>query len=658
MARTKRFSDTRARLEGPFTAIARAMSDKWDVVIKASGTELCTDGDIIKFPWNADDIDALPFAVLNGYLDHEVGHIVEERKHREAGRETPLQVMRGLKNPTLKMLLNVFEDIRMEIAFGADYIGVGENLRAANIHSVELFERRHGSGAKGNFWHTLGCGIILQARDCSIDWMPAEYIPYMELVQPEIAASLTATSVQDTAKLAQRVYDKVRHAAEELLKKLEELKAKAKEEAKKRREEAKKRAEERRERGEDGEDDGAEGEDGEPQPGGSEDDEDGEGGASGDEGEDDGEGGSPADGDASDGDEGDADGEGGTGDIEAKPSDEAAEAAKKAATEHASSEHIMDAVGDEIKRESERKRDRDGTYIPNPDVQAMDTWFKPEMGSRDVYNEIRAGVSSQTSALRTKLARIIRILTEARTAHDQERGRLDTTALHQLRLNNKRVFSVVTPAIELDTAVSIVIDMSGSMGSADSAGSASHYARATCVALSEAFAALNVPFEVVGFDNNSMIRPPRRPGFVNRTPLRFRVFKGFDEQFKKVAPRFVGITGQLDNSDGEAVLECAKRLASRPEPRKIMFVLSDGAPCCSGMGSEGDKHLQDSVKRITKAGIEVIGIGLRHAAVSHYYGEKQGAQYVVINDLTTMAADIFRVASKSLTRGLNGRRAA
>jgi cobalamin biosynthesis protein CobT len=652
MARTttKRFSDTRARLEGPFTAIARAMSDKWDVVIKASGTELCTDGDIIKFPWNADDIDALPFAVLNGYLDHEVGHIVEERKHKEQGRETPLQVMRRLKNPTLKMLLNVFEDIRMEIAFAQDYIGVGENLRAANVHSVELFERRHGgTGSKGNFWHTLGCGIILQARDCSIDWMPPEYAPYMELVQPEIAASLAATSVQDTERLAQRVYDKVRHAAEELLKKLEELAAKAKEEAKKRAED--------RERGEDGEDDGAEGEAGEPAPGGSEDDEDGEGGASGDEGEDDGEGGSEADGEGEGEDGEGADGQAVSGDIEAKPSDEAAEAAKKATSTDATSEHLMDAVGEEIKRESERKRDRNGTYIPNPDVQAMDTWFKPEMGSRDVYNEIRAGVSSQTSALRTKLARIIRTLTEARTAHDQERGRLDTTALHQLRLNNKRVFSVVTPAIELDTAVSIVIDMSGSMGCADNAGSASHYARATCVALAEAFTALNVPFEVVGFDNNSMIRPPRRPGFVNRTPLRFRVFKGFDEQFKKVAPRFVGITGQLDNSDGEAVLECAKRLASRPEPRKIMFVLSDGAPCCSGMGPEGDKHLQDSVKRITKAGIEVIGIGLRHAAVAHYYGEKQGAQYVVINDLTTMAADIFRVASKSLTRGLDGRRA-
>jgi hypothetical protein len=44
--------------------------------------------------------------------------------------------------------------------------------------------------------------------------------------------------------------------------------------------------------------------------------------------------------------------------------------------------------------------------------------------------------------------------------------------------------------------------------------------------------------------------------------------------------------------------------------------------------------------------------------VLRYYSEKQGAQNVVINDLTTMAADIFKVTSKSLTRGLKGRRAA
>lgn len=694
-----------SRLEGPFTAIARAMSEKWDIRILASGTELSTDGDTIRFPWNADDIDAIPFAVLNGYLDHEVGHIREERSHREAGRETPLAIMRRQKNTTMKMLINVFEDIRMEIKYGVDYVGVAQNLHAANLHSVDLFRKRYGDkpDGRGAFWHTLGCAIILEARGCSTDWVPEDIRPYVSECGPEILASRSAVWGSDSERLAERVYNKVREAAEEILKEAAEAAKKAKEER-----ERQEREEQEQEQGE-GAGDGGQGDDDEQEgdtEGSAQADEDGTEGEPGDEAgsesgdaSEDADAGTSADGEGEDQDsdaegegdsedaEGQADGasaegadvdmEGDTSDGEAQdssaegaedgsddeggePGDKGAPSQSQADTaakvrEDATEEHLMDQVGEDIKRESESKRDS-GQYIPNPDVQKLDRWYTPAKGSEDSYRALKETVASQTSALRTKLARVIRTLIEARPLHDQERGRLDTTALHQLRLGNKRIFSQVSPAIELDTAVSIVIDLSGSMGSASDQHACAYWARLTCVALAEALDALGVPFEVVGFDNDWSRGAMPRHGFINRSPLRFHVFKAFGEKHKQVRTRLTGITGHCDNTDGEAVFQCALRLAQRPEQRKVMFVLSDGAPACSGVDSyDNNKHLTDVITKVTKAGIEVCGIGLLHPAVARFYNERTGATSLVVKDMKDMATDIFKAVSASLTADLRRR---
>ena len=142
MKTRKNTSKRRNALDGPFTAIARAQARSWDINIVPSGSTLATDGNTIYFPWNSDDIDTIPLNVLHGYLDHETGHIAEEREHRDAGRETPLELTKSLRNITKRMLLNVYEDIRMELKRGRIYPGVAANLKAANEYSVDTFQRR------------------------------------------------------------------------------------------------------------------------------------------------------------------------------------------------------------------------------------------------------------------------------------------------------------------------------------------------------------------------------------------------------------------------------------------------------------------------------------------------------------------------------------
>lgn len=647
----------RTSLEGAFTAIARAQSKHWGVQIVASGSELCTDGKVIYFPWNADDIDSVPFQVLNGYLDHEVGHIAEEAEHREAGKRTPLDIMRASRNPTKSMLLNVFEDIRMEIKRGHLYPGVASNLHAANIYSVDTFRKRF-SGAEGkarNFWHTLGCGIILEARGCSTDWMPAEFEPFMELVRPEINDSRKAVWGEDSWNLACRVFDKIRGLAEELTK-YRDQKAAA----------------------EAGEGEGSDAKGGEADEAAAS-----GAGADADKGED-GEGGSSAEGASEGAEEGDSKGEakgkadgapsgsapdeiipggpsegGDAGEAPVAPeapcdnADEAAEIAEGAFTD-ASSEHIMDEVGKEIKKAAEDKADARDGYMPDPESLKRDTWITPKGGSADQYNAIKAKVAKQVSALRAKLVRIIRTRTESRQQYDQDHGALDTSSLHQLRLGNKRVFGKTIKGEELDTAVSILIDMSGSMGYADSPSDNAHWARLTAVALAETFQALNIPFEVIGFHNTGYLHTKTPGPFQSRMPFEYHVFKSFDDNYRRTRTRMVGITGKHQNADGEAVLAVAKRLAARPESRKLYFVISDGAPACPGMDfTKGSAHLKRVVKQIRESGIQLFGIGMGYEAIAHYYGKEHS---ICVNKLDTMAANIFKVVRAKLVENL--RRAA
>lgn len=668
----KNHSRRQTSLEGAFTAIARAQSKHWGVQIVASGSELSTDGDTIYFPWNADDIKGISFQVLNGYLDHEVGHVAEESEHRSVGQTTPLTLMRRNRNATKGMLFNVFEDIRMEIKRGHLYPGVSTNLHAANLYSVKKFRSKFAGKELDprNFWHTLGCGIILEARGCDISWMPEGYKPFMDTVASEIAASRTIEWGKGSWELACSVYDKIRDLAGELMDYEDEKAKKAEEKAKKAEESqpgagAGSEADEGDSEADEGE--GSEGDEGGRSAKGADDegegqDKAGEGAAPG-EGDEEGQPsthGERMKGDAAKGAPSEGDGEGDAAASEGAPcedADKAAEIAEGAFTD-SDTDHIMDEVGKSVKEASERQAESHHGYLPHPANLAADKWITPQSFAQPVYNDIKTQVAKQVSALRAKLIRIIRTRTESRTQYDQDNGRLDTDSLHQLRLGNKRVFSKTLPGEELDTAVTVLVDLSASMGSARDTGSRSHFARMTTIALAETFDALGVPFEIIGFNNTYSRKvddqaPPKGP-FVRRLPFDYHVYKSFNDQFKRVRTRMVGITGREENADGEAVLATAKRLAVRSESRKLMFVISDGSPCCPGLNARGSQHLSDVVKQVRESGIQLFGIGVQHRSIEHYYG----AEYsIVVNKLDTMAANIFKVVRTALISGLRRRAA-
>jgi cobalamin biosynthesis protein CobT len=714
-----RGSVARKQLEGPFTAIARATSKRWDVQITASGTVPKTDGKVIAFPWNADDIDTIPFEVLNGYLDHEVGHIVEEREHEAARRATPFTILNAEPKKARRLLFNAFEDIRMELKRGKLYPGVAENLAAANVHSARSYAE-HGAG--GSFWGNITSMIVLHAHGLPLAGFPAQHVMAFSVINEEVAGSTRAVWAEDSKALADNAYEKLMalaepkkesgddeeqdeegegdDASEEGEDDEESDEEKAKPAGEDEQEEEPEEGEDDSDAGEepdgdeeqpegdegeegagdeDGEDEGAnedeqEGQEGEDDTEEGDEDEEGDEAGSGGDSDDD------SDGDDGEGDDEDADQGGEGGD---RPDSFDADEREDAELSDADPDHDPESVftalpesgdGDmedlkgELEEEpelenlmDELKRDiaeaaednaRSG-YVPDPVLASLDRWDVESDHNPRRYEMLVEVAREQTHALKAKMLQILAARTQARTEFDQEQGRLDTSALHQLRLGSKRVFSKVIPGLKIDTAVSIIFDLSGSMGRADQHNSKAYFARLLGVALGETFTALNVPLEMIGFHNMQrfsctaeQLTHINKGGdgiTVPRLPFQYLIFKAFHEPYKKVKTRMVGITGREQNADGEAVLAIAKRLHARPEKRKILFVISDGEPYCPGLPiKKGEEHLREAITRVTNSGIEVFGIGMNHSTIGSFYGKKQGAHSVVISGINDMAREIFK----------------
>lgn len=590
-------------LSGPFTKIARAMSTQWGVRIVPSGTECKTDGEVIHIPFTADLLPLERRQILHGMLDHEVCHVAEEQRHKEAGRVTPMWHFKNTKDKKLKFLINVFEDIRIEQRYEARYPGMAQNIRVMNVDAAKGWAEEHEDRAQKNFWATFGSAIILRARRLEDAWTyEGEIAEWMALVEEEIAESQRGGEWVDTAvDLANRVYEKVKDKKEE-----------------------KEREEKERQK-----DKG---------------DEEGEGGTGGDESE---EQETPSREDSND-----EEAPGELGDPDEDP--EIEDFADQGRVDM--SDYVI---------EDARNFDR---YIPHPKSTAADTvaTAAAHFGVQ-TYMDAKAEVASQINGLRGKQRMLIMSWRRRKVLTGLERGMVDDDALADVRMGERNAFADITKRRALNTAISGVVDCSGSTGRNTRPGDCSYYALRTAIALAESWSGLNIPNEWLGYTVHDFqdigIMPEDLKGpFFCRPGLNHLVFKGFDEPLKAVRARFGEIQGHGSNVDGESLAWAGRRLAARPEERKIMVVLCDGMPAtwngCHVQGydriadfAKMQDHLRYVIRSLTSAGIEVIGIGCGTAEPAAYFNAKTGSKFVHISNVSTMAVDIFRVMKARITKG-------
>ena len=216
---------------------------------------------------------------------------------------------------------------------------------------------------------------------------------------------------------------------------------------------------------------------------------------------------------------------------------------------------------------------------------------------------------------------------------DLEEGLLDSSKLPRIIMDpyNSLSFKKEKDLDFKDTIVTLLIDNSGSMR-----GRPITIAALCADILSRTLERCSVKVEILGFTTKNWKggqsrefwnknEKPKTPGRLN--DLRHIIYKGADTHWRQ-AKNNLGLMlkeGLLkENIDGEAINWAFSRLKKRREERKILMVISDGAPVDDSTLSvnSGDfleKHLKKMVKYIEeKTKIEILAIGIGHD-VSRYY---------------------------------------
>jgi len=228
---------------------------------------------------------------------------------------------------------------------------------------------------------------------------------------------------------------------------------------------------------------------------------------------------------------------------------------------------------------------------------------------------------------------------------DLEEGLLDSSKLNRVIMDpyNSLSFMKEKDLDFKDTIVTLLIDNSGSMR-----GRPITIAALCADILSRTLERCSVKVEVLGFTTKNWKggksreawtknEKPKNPGRLN--DLRHIIYKGADTHWRQ-SKNNIGLMlkeGLLkENIDGEAISWAFNRIKKRKEERKILMVISDGAPVDDSTLSvnSGDfleKHLKKVVKTIeNKSDIEILAIGIGHD-VSRYY--KRAIKITDVNEL-------------------------
>ena len=235
--------------------------------------------------------------------------------------------------------------------------------------------------------------------------------------------------------------------------------------------------------------------------------------------------------------------------------------------------------------------------------------------------------------LANRLQRLLQAQQNRSWNYNLEEGLLDTAQLHRVitRPGDPLSFKQESESKFKDTVVSLLIDSSGSMR-----GRSMTLAAICGDIIGSTLERCYVKTELLGFTTKHWKGGDARKAWVNQgspsnpgrlNDLRHIIFKSADDNFRKARKSF-GIMlreGLLkENVDGEALAWAHQRLSKRNEERKILIVISDGAPVDDSTLSTNhsnflDNHLRQIINMIqTQSNVELLAIGIGHDVTKYY----------------------------------------
>ncbi|WP_109466449.1 cobaltochelatase subunit CobT [Albibacillus kandeliae] len=281
----------------------------------------------------------------------------------------------------------------------------------------------------------------------------------------------------------------------------------------------------------------------------------------------------------------------------------------------------------------------------DPNYKVFLSTFDEEIAAEDLaepaeLERLRAYLDQQLEPLKGAVSRLANKLQRRLQAQqnrswefDREEGILDAGRLARVVANptTPLSFKVEKDTEFRDTVVTLLLDNSGSMR-----GRPISIAAICADVLARTLERCSVKVEILGFTTRAwkggQAREawlnegrPQQPGRLN--DLRHIVYKGADAPWRRARPN-LGLMmkeGLLkENIDGEALEWAHRRMLARREQRKILMVISDGAPVDDSTLSVNpanylEKHLRDVIAMVEKRKmVELLAIGIGHDVTRYY----------------------------------------
>jgi len=322
--------------------------------------------------------------------------------------------------------------------------------------------------------------------------------------------------------------------------------------------------------------------------------------------------------------------------------DQAAEAADAPTSDMADEADMGES---ETPGEPQRPRQSGDNQPRGPDYRAFIMRFDETIGAEDLcepeeLDRLRGYLDKQLSHLQGVVARLANRLQRRLMAQqnrswefDLEEGLLDPARLPRIVIDPLHAlsFKAEKDMQFRDTVVTLLLDNSGSMRGRPIT------VAATCAdILARTLERCGVKVEILGFTTRAWkggqsreawltAGKPANPGRLN--DLRHIIYKSADAPWRR-ARKNLGLMmreGLLkENIDGEALDWAHKRLLARPEQRRILMMISDGAPVDDSTlsvnaGNYLERHLRWVIEEIeTRSPVELIAIGIGHDVTRYY----------------------------------------
>ena len=263
-----------------------------------------------------------------------------------------------------------------------------------------------------------------------------------------------------------------------------------------------------------------------------------------------------------------------------------------------------------------------------------------ELCDADELERLRAFLDKQLQALHGAVARLANRLQRRLLAQqnrgwdfDLDEGQIDAARLARIIVDpmHPLTFKQERETTFRDTVVTLLLDNSGSMR-----GRPIMVAACSADILARTLERCGVKVEILGFTTRAWkgghareqwlnAGKPALPGRLN--DLRHIIYKSADAPWRR-SRRNLGLMmreGLLkENIDGEALAWAHQRLLARPEQRRILMMISDGAPVDDSTlsvnsGSYLERHLRQVIEEIeTRSPVELVAIGIGHDVTRYY----------------------------------------